>query len=92
MKDSSNVRLGAFIDAGSTWDGRNYTARDSDNGVSVYGQNHHSTFRNELRASAGVSYTWLSPIGPVKFSYSIPLNRKDSDQVQRFQVQLGTTF
>ena len=92
VKDSSNVRLGAFIDAGSTWDGRNYTARDSDNGVSVYGQNHHSTFRNELRASAGVSYTWLSPIGPVKFSYSIPLNRKDSDQVQRFQFQLGTTF
>lgn len=92
IKDSSNVRMSVFIDAASTWDNKTYTNKDSDNSVSVYGRNHKSTFSNELRYSAGIAYTWLSPIGPVKFSYAIPLNKKDNDQIQKFQFQLGTTF
>ena len=92
IKDSSNVRLSAFIDAGSVWDGKTYTAKDSDNGVSVYKDNYKSSFKNEFRSSIGAAWTWLSPIGPVKFSYAQPLQKKTEDQIQKFQFQLGTTF
>ena len=92
-KDSSNVRVSAFLDAGAVWDSKTYSHHDSDNGVSVYrGNTHHSSFRNELRASAGLAWTWLSPMGPVKFSYAIPIKKKQEDQIQKFQFQLGTTF
>ena len=31
-------------------------------------------------------------MGPLKFSYAYPLNKKDGDELQRFQFQMGTTF
>lgn len=92
-KDSSNVRVSAFLDSGAVWDGKNYSQHDSDNGVSSYrGNTHHSSFKNEFRASAGLAWTWLSPMGPVKLSYAIPIKKKQEDQIQKFQFQLGTTF
>lgn len=93
VKDARTVRLSAFADAGSVWDGKTYTASDSDNGVSVYGRKaHKSSFKEELRYSVGAAVTWLSPLGPLKFSYAYPLNNKKGDEIQRFQFQLGTTF
>ena len=92
VKDARTVRLSAFADAGSVWDGKTYTSADSDNGVSIYGGNHKSSFKEELRYSAGMAVTWLSPLGPMKFSYAYPINKKKGDEIQRFQFQLGTTF
>ncbi len=45
-----------------------------------------------FRYSAGVGLAWNSPIGPLKFSYAIPLNAKDGDREQRFQFQAGAAF
>jgi outer membrane protein insertion porin family len=45
-----------------------------------------------FRYSAGVGLAWNSPIGPLKFSYAIPLNAKEGDREQRFQFQAGTAF
>lgn len=93
VKDSSNVRVSAFVDAGSIWDGKNYTALDSDTGRSVYSKDiHKSSFKNEFRASTGLAWTWLSPMGAVKLSYAYPIKKKQEDQIQKFQFQLGTTF
>jgi outer membrane protein insertion porin family len=39
-----------------------------------------------------VGLAWNSPIGPLKFSYAIPLNAIDADRIQRFQFQVGTVF
>jgi outer membrane protein insertion porin family len=47
---------------------------------------------SELRYSAGVGISWISPIGPLKLSYGSPLNAKPEDRKQRFQFQLGTGF
>lgn len=92
-KDARTVRLSLFADAGSVWDGRTYTAAENGNNKSVYSENaHKSTFTNELRYSAGGAVTWLSPLGPMKFSYAYPLKKKPEDEIQRFQFQLGTTF
>jgi len=46
----------------------------------------------DLRYSTGLSAAWISPIGPLKFSFGLPLNKQDSDRTESFQFQLGTTF
>jgi len=43
-----------------------------------------------LRASSGISMVWLTPVGPLTFSYAWPLNDKEGDDVERFQFTLGT--
>jgi outer membrane protein insertion porin family len=45
-----------------------------------------------FRYSAGVGLAWNSPVGPLKFSYGLPLNKKPLDKIQRFQFQVGTIF
>ena len=97
IKDQRTVRLSLFADAGSVWDGRTYNAGayndKNPNGTNgAYAGEHKSTFSNELRYSAGAAVTWLSPLGPLKFSYAYPMKKKPEDQIQRFQFQLGTTF
>ena len=46
----------------------------------------------ELRASAGVGLSWISPFGPLKLSYGKALNAKPEDKLQRFQFQIGGGF
>lgn len=46
----------------------------------------------DLKYSAGVGISWLSPIGPLKLSYAIPLNADSDDKKESFQFQLGTGF
>jgi len=45
-----------------------------------------------FRFSAGVGLAWNSPVGPLKFSYGYPLNKKIGDRPQHFQFQVGTVF
>ncbi len=47
---------------------------------------------SSLRYSAGFGISWLSPVGPLKFSYGIPINRKDEDDLQKIQFTIGTGF
>ncbi|MCY0912396.1 outer membrane protein assembly factor BamA [Massilia antarctica] len=47
---------------------------------------------NELRYSAGLGVSWISPVGPLKLSYAKPLNAKPGDRLERFQFQMGTGF
>lgn len=44
---------------------------------------------SELRYSTGLSAIWMTPIAPLTFSYSWPLNEKDTDSLERFQFTLG---
>ncbi len=46
----------------------------------------------ELRQSTGMSLIWLSPIGPLSFSLSNPLNDKPGDSTESFQFTLGSFF
>jgi outer membrane protein insertion porin family len=59
------------------------------------GQIHDAGFQPELesfRYSTGVGLAWNSPVGPLKFSYGVPINKKVGDKVQHFQFQVGTVF
>ena len=44
----------------------------------------------ELRHSAGLSFNWLSPIGPFTMSYAEPLNDKSGDKTDSFQITVGS--
>jgi len=45
-----------------------------------------------MRYSTGVAVTWISPVGPLKFSYALPLNKQPVDRLQKFQFTLGSVF
>ena len=47
---------------------------------------------SELRASAGIGLSWISPLGPLRFSYAIPIRKQTDDKIQRLQFQIGTSF
>jgi outer membrane protein insertion porin family len=45
-----------------------------------------------MRYSTGLSAAWISPVGPLKFSFAVPLNDQEGDRTESFQFQLGNTF
>ena len=47
---------------------------------------------NYLRASAGLSLQWVSPIGPLKVSAGVPFRYQPDDRLQRFQFTIGGVF
>jgi outer membrane protein insertion porin family len=75
-----SVRLGWFFDVGQV-----YASGDGD-GTSLPGLD------LGLRYSTGLSFAWISPMGPLKFSYALPFNEGPYDKIERFQFQLGTNF
>ena len=46
----------------------------------------------QLRSSAGVGLSWISPVGPLRFAWAKPLKKFDNDTMQPFQFQIGTSF
>jgi outer membrane protein insertion porin family len=57
----------------------------------IYANGQQSQFES-FRYSTGIGVAWSSPIGPLKFSYAIPLNAREGDRQQRFQFQAGAAF
>lgn len=45
-----------------------------------------------LKYSYGLGVSWISPLGPLKFSYGIPYKSAPTDNIQRLQFQVGTAF
>jgi len=61
-------------------------------GGAVYGPFGQNPNVEGLRYSTGVAMTWMSPVGPLKFSYGTPIGSKPDDKLQAFQFTLGTMF
>jgi outer membrane protein insertion porin family len=57
-------------------------------GGNAFGQNINLI----LRYSYGLGLSWISPLGPLKFSYGIPIKSQPTDNIQRLQFQVGTAF
>ncbi|HET7097460.1 MAG TPA: outer membrane protein assembly factor BamA [Casimicrobiaceae bacterium] len=80
IKGDKSVRLSFFADAGQIYvNGKELPEREQ---FDLQG----------FRYSAGLGLAWNSPVGPLKFSYGLPLNKKPLDKIQRFQFQIGTIF
>nr|WP_231717726.1 outer membrane protein assembly factor BamA [Limnohabitans sp. 103DPR2] len=57
----------------------------------AFGENEKISL-SELRSSYGVGLSWISPMGPLRFSYAMPMRRQVTDKIQRLQFQIGTSF
>ena len=47
---------------------------------------------SNLRTSTGIALDVVTPIGPLSFTYSIPLSKASTDKEQRFLFNLGSSF
>ncbi|MES2000617.1 MAG: outer membrane protein assembly factor BamA [Pseudomonadota bacterium] len=80
LENDQSVRLSTFLDGGATWGPDDYLGR------------YNSFNFKDLRYSTGIALSWVSPVGPLKFSLAKPLNAKQDDRTQVFQFTLGTVF
>jgi len=81
-KPPSSVRFSAFYDIGNVF------LKDD-----VIENNYTGGFQaDELRSSVGVSFVWLAPIGPLRFSWAKPLSEAAGDDTQAFQFSIGSFF
>ena len=77
FENSQNVDVLFFMDAANIW-GVDYDSSINDN--------------SKIRSSLGLGIDWLSPIGPMNFSFAQPISKSDSDITETFRFNLGTTF
>ena len=66
-----------FFDMGNVW-GADYSSLISDS--------------SKLRTSTGIALDLMSPIGPLSFTYSIPLSKASTDKEQNFLFNIGSSF
>jgi outer membrane protein insertion porin family len=57
----------------------------------AFGENEKISF-SDMRASAGIGLSWISPMGPLRFSYATPIRKETNDKIQKLQFQIGTSF
>ena len=90
LKDQSLFRTSLFWDVGSAFDS------NCDNIVSPRGVKASTQFRNlslrNLASSVGVGFTWMSMVGPLNLSFSLPINKPDGAKSKHIQFSLGQSF
>ncbi len=74
--ESEDVDFNLFIDAANVWEVDYNSSLDS----------------NKIRSSIGIAINWFSAIGPLSFSYAVPLSEASTDKTENFRFQIGTSF
>lgn len=89
VENQNSLQTSLFLDAGNTFLSSCYDVLDEDasrqrcnSGVDL----------GDLRYSAGVGLSWLTPVGPLTFAVAEPLNDESGDDTQFFQFSLGQSF
>ena len=62
--------------------------------ANVWGVDYDSSIdeSNTIRNSTGIAIEFLSPVGPLTFSFTQPLTKHSTDKTETFRFNLGTTF
>jgi outer membrane protein insertion porin family len=91
----SSVRTSMFIDVGNVWDTEfdydRYKDLEIDRRFSEDDLIDYSD-PSLYRASGGISVQWLSPMGPMVFSFSKVIQDREGDDSKFFTFNIGQTF
>ena len=74
--ENDNIDFNLFLDFANVWEVDYDSSLDS----------------NKIRSSSGIAVNWFSTIGPLTFSYAIPLSEATTDVTEKFRFQIGTSF
>jgi len=70
----------AFVDIGSLWG-----TADNTSVFSILDS-------NAMRVGAGLGVQWISPFGPIRVDYAVPVAQQPFDKTQNFRFSFGTRF
>ena len=77
LENSQTIDILFFIDAANLW-GVDYDSSLDNN--------------DKIRSSLGLGIDWLTPIGPMSFTFAETLSKADTDITESFRFNIGTTF
>jgi outer membrane protein insertion porin family len=77
MPENLRATTFLFLDMGNVW-GADYSSSISDS--------------SKLRNTTGIALDLMSPIGPLSFTYSVPLSKASTDKEQSFLFNIGSSF
>ena len=61
--------------------------------ANIWGVDYNSSLDNSgIRSSIGIGLDWLTPVGPLTFSFAQPISKEPSDIEETFRFNIGTSF
>jgi outer membrane protein insertion porin family len=89
LPESYGIRASAFVDVG-TVGGLDFDQINNFDAGS--GQFIRTVSNHALRASAGLSVDWVSPFGPVRLDFSVPIEYETYDRKEAFRFSTSRRF
>ena len=89
---ANSVRTSFFVDAGNVWDTEFDMDDYRDLAPREFAKIDDYSDIGRYRASAGLSVQWLSPMGPMIFSFAKTLKEEEGDDTKFFNFNIGQTF
>lgn len=59
---------------------------------SIWNSDYATTSNEDIRASIGTSFDFITALGPISFSYAVPIEKNNSDRTRPFNFSIGTSF
>jgi len=81
-----------FVDVGNVWDTEFNINDYQDLAPKEFDKISDYSDVGTYRASAGISVQWLSPMGPMIFSFARALKEEEGDDTKFFNFNIGKTF